>query len=120
MPLEELFENFRDKYMGSQVNQMEFPDFPPDEEKRFRMIFTGTVQGVGFRYQAKIIAGKLGLTGYAKNLPSGQVLVEIQGQNNRIEHFIYAMKSIRRIYIERIEKIELPLKKEEEKFTPVY
>ena len=98
---------------------MEFPDFPPDEEKRFQMIFTGTVQGVGFRYEAWLIAGKLGLTGFAENLSSGQVRVEIQGPSNKIDYFVYAMKSIRRIYIEKIETAELPLI-EEKVFTPVY
>lgn len=98
---------------------MEFPDFPPDEEKRYRMIFSGIVQGVGFRYEAWLVACKLGVTGFAENLPSGQVLVEVQGPDNKIEYFVYAMKSIRRIYIDKVEKTEISLKEESE-FTPVY
>ena len=64
MPLKELFANFRDKYMRSSVDKMEFPQFPPDEEKRYRILFKGTVQGVGFRYEAWLIAEKLELTGF--------------------------------------------------------
>lgn len=119
MPLKELFINFRDKYMRSQVDRMNFPEFSPDEEKRYRIIFSGTVQGVGFRYEAWLIAERLGLTGFCENLPNGDVLAEIQGPKNKIDHLIYCMKSIRRIYIENMEVEELPLKEEKE-FTPVY
>ena len=55
MPLIELFRNFRDKYMRSSVDKMDFPEFPPDEMKRYQIIFSGIVQGVGFRYEAWLI-----------------------------------------------------------------
>lgn len=119
MPLIELFKNFRDKYMRNQVEQMNFPEFPPDEERRYQIIFSGTVQGVGFRYEAWLIAEKLGLTGFARNLPSGDVLMEVQGPQNKILHLIHCMESIRRISIENKVIDELPLKEEKE-FTPVY
>lgn len=119
MSLIELFKNFRDQYMRSSVDKMDFPEFPPDEERRYQIIFRGTVQGVGFRYEAWIIAEKLGLTGFAKNLPNGDVLMEVQGPKNKIQHLLRCMESIRRIYIENKEITELPLKEEKE-FTPVY
>ena len=34
---------------------------------RYKMIFNGRVQGVGFRYKASYIADKYRLTGYVKN-----------------------------------------------------
>lgn len=119
MPLIELFKKFRDKYMRSFVEKLEFPEFPPDEERRYKIIFSGIVQGVGFRYEVWLIAEKLGLTGFAKNLPNGDVLVEVQGPKNRIHHLIHCMESIPRITIERKVIDELPLKEEKE-FTPVY
>lgn len=119
MSLIELFKNFRDKYMRYSVDQMEFPEFEPDEERRYQIIFSGVVQGVGFRYEAWLIAGKLGLTGFAENLPDGNVFMEIQGPKNKIMHLIQCMKLIRRIQIEHMEIDELPLKEESE-FTPVY
>ena len=36
-------------------------------EIRKRITFHGRVQGVGFRYTARLAAGSLGLTGWAKN-----------------------------------------------------
>ena len=89
--LVELFKNFRDKYMRSALEKMDFPEFPPDVEKRYQIIFSGIVQGVGFRYEAWLIAQKLGLTGFAENLPNGDVRMEIQGPENKIFHLILCM-----------------------------
>ncbi len=119
MPLIELFKNFRDKYMRSSVDKMEFPEFSPDEERRYEIIFSGIVQGVGFRYEAWLIAQKLELTGFAENLPNGDVRMEIQGPKNRILHLIHCMESIPRITIKNKVIEELSLKEEKE-FTPVY
>lgn len=47
--------------------------------KRYLILYTGTVQGVGFRWRIKNIAHKYNLTGYVKNLSSGDVQVEVQG-----------------------------------------
>ena len=38
-----------------------------------RVIFTGRVQGVGFRYSTKQIASGFDVTGWIKNLPDGTV-----------------------------------------------
>ena len=119
MSLLDLFDNFRDQYMRSSVDKMDFPEFPPDEEKRYEIIFSGIVQGVGFRYEAWLIAKKLGLTGFAENLPTGDVRMEVQGPDNKITHLLKCMRSIRRIHIENTVMKESPLKEEEE-FTPVY
>lgn len=119
MPLINLFKNFRDNYMRSSIEKMNFPEFPADEERRYQIFFSGIVQGVGFRYEAWLIAEKLGLTGFAENLPNGDVYVEIQGPKNKILHFIHCMESIKRISIEQKTINELPLK-EETAFIPVY
>lgn len=120
MPLKELFLNFRDRYMRSSVEKMEFPSFPPDDVIRYQLIFSGIVQGVGFRYEMWLIAEKLELTGFVKNLENGDVLAEVQGPKNRIDHLIKCMKSIRRIMIEHIQMTELPPKTEEKEFLPIY
>ena len=119
MPLVELFKNFRDRYMRSSIEKLEFPEFPPDEERRYEIVFSGIVQGVGFRYEVWLIAQKLELTGFAKNLSNGDVLVEVQGPKNKILHLIHCMESIPRITIENKVITEMNLKEEKE-FTPVY
>jgi acylphosphatase len=105
--------------MRSSIEKLEFPDFLPDEERRYEIIFSGIVQGVGFRYEAWLIAEKLGLSGFAENLPNGDVRMEIQGPKNRILHLIHCMESIPRISITNKVIKELMLK-EEKGFTPVY
>ncbi|MBN2443596.1 MAG: acylphosphatase, partial [Spirochaetales bacterium] len=42
-------------------------------QKGFYAKVRGRVQGVGFRYSTIIEARKIGLTGYARNLPDGSV-----------------------------------------------
>ena len=46
---------------------------------------SGIVQGVGFRYHTSHQGLKLGLTGYAKNLNSGDVEVIVCGNHEQIE-----------------------------------
>ncbi|MGL4741530.1 MAG: acylphosphatase [Sarcina sp.] len=52
--------------------------------RRESFIVKGKVQGVGFRFFVKLNAMKLSLTGFAKNLTNGDVLVEIQGSLDNI------------------------------------
>ena len=56
--------------------------------ERYLIIFKGQVQGVGFRYTASVIAKKYNLSGYAQNLYTGDVKVEIQGKKENIDSFI--------------------------------
>ena len=119
MPLVKLFKEFRDNYMRSSIEKLDFPAFPPDEKKRYKIMFSGIVQGVGFRYEAWLIAEKLKLPGFAENLPSGDVYMEIQGPKNRISHLIKCLESIKRISISHKTIDELPLKEETE-FKPIY
>lgn len=59
-----------------------------NEIKHFRIIVTGKVQGVGFRYSAKISALKLNITGYVRNLPDGSVYIEAEGTESMLSEFI--------------------------------
>ncbi len=53
---------------------------------------TGLVQGVGYRYYAVGEARKLGLTGYAKNLPDGAVEVYAEGERGFLEEFLKSLR----------------------------
>ena len=44
-----------------------------------RLIVSGEVQGVGFRYFVREIARLLGVRGWTKNLPDGSVELEAEG-----------------------------------------
>ena len=56
-----------------------------DNLKRAEIIASGLVQGVGFRYFVLRKAGGLGLTGFVKNLYSGEVLTIAEGDTAMIE-----------------------------------
>ncbi len=49
-----------------------------------RYYVAGMVQGVGFRYFAQRVAGRLGVAGYAKNLPDGRVEVYAVGTGEQL------------------------------------
>lgn len=85
--------------------------FSTDEMRRYRIVFSGIVQGVGFRYETWTLAQKLGLTGFVENQPDDTVYAEIQGPKTKIIHLIECLKSISRIHIERVEIDEMELQK---------
>lgn len=57
------------------------------------MIFKGEVQGVGFRAACRRIAHRLNLTGFARNLPSGDVELLAQGEKASLEVILKELKA---------------------------
>ena len=49
------------------------------------ILYSGTVQGVGFRYMVQRYAVSLDLTGWVKNLPNGSVEILVNGSKENIE-----------------------------------
>jgi len=49
------------------------------------IVFSGRVQGVGFRFTALNIANRCGLKGYVKNLHDGDVEMLVQGPQDMID-----------------------------------
>ena len=49
---------------------------------------SGRVQGVGFRYTARSMARVLGVKGFVRNLPAGEVYIEAEGDQEQLEAFI--------------------------------
>jgi len=56
------------------------------------IIVKGSVQGVGFRWFVEREAKKLGLNGYVKNLFSGNVEVEVEGERGLVEELVKKLK----------------------------
>jgi len=71
---------------------------------RARIIYSGTVQGVGFRFTAEKIATSLGLTGWVQNSPDGTVEVLCEGTETDINIFTNKIKEAMAPYI-RSEKV---------------
>jgi acylphosphatase len=53
-----------------------------------RIIFIGTVQGVGFRFTVNRTARRFSLVGYVRNLPDGSVEMLAQGNSNDIDNCV--------------------------------
>lgn len=53
-----------------------------------RVIFSGRVQGVGFRYTTKDLARGFEVCGWVKNLPDGAVELQVMGEGDEVEDFI--------------------------------
>jgi acylphosphatase len=58
---------------------------PPGGALRLRAVVRGEVQGVGYRWSVQRLARRLGLTGYAENLPDGSVRVEAEGDPEQLD-----------------------------------
>ena len=57
-------------------------------EIRAHILIRGFVQGVGFRYYVYKLAAELGLSGYVKNLFTGEVEIEAEGDRSLVEELI--------------------------------
>ena len=79
---------------------------------RRRFSFTGSVQGVGFRWRARQAANLFGCTGWCRNEWDGSVTMEIQGETEQIEQVIEAIGRGRFIDIEGMDVQNIPLKNE--------
>lgn len=55
---------------------------------RLRMIVSGRVQGVGFRYFTCRLAEEFAVTGYVRNLPNGDVEIVAEGDQAVVEEFL--------------------------------
>lgn len=56
--------------------------------KRLRLLISGLVQGVNYRYYTELKADELGLSGWVKNLPDGRVEIEVLGSKEKLADFL--------------------------------
>jgi len=57
-----------------------------------QVIYSGQVQGVGFRYSVKSVATCFDLTGSVRNLPGGEVELLAEGSKEELEAFRQAIR----------------------------
>lgn len=87
--------------------------------ERRHYIFSGSVQGVGFRYRATYAARGLGITGYVKNLYDGRVEMEVQGDRDSITRMLVEIEAGSFIHIEDMEVKYIPVISDERNFKVV-
>lgn len=60
--------------------------------KRMQVFFSGTVQGVGFRFTAERLARRFPVTGFVRNLDDGRVEVTAEGEEPVLVEFLTAIR----------------------------
>ena len=63
-----------------------------DDLRRAKILASGLVQGVGYRYFVLRHADNLNLKGYTQNLYTGEVLTEVEGEFGLINELIRQLK----------------------------
>jgi len=60
--------------------------------RRLTVIYSGHVQGIGFRYTAKSVAAGFDVTGIVRNLPDGRVELLAEGRRGELDAFRAAVR----------------------------
>ncbi len=66
---------------------------------RRHIVFTGQVQGVGFRWRARQAASLYNCTGWCRNDWDGSVTMEIQGEEEDVDRVIQSIENGRYVWI---------------------
>lgn len=75
--------------------------------RHVRVIVSGAVQGVGFRYAAHDEAARLGVAGWVRNLGDGTVEAELHGEESRVARMIeWLHEGPPSAHVERVEVSE--------------
>lgn len=59
----------------------------PSERRRVQILYSGRVQGVGFRYAVRTLAAGYDITGTVRNLADGRVELTAEGMKGELEAF---------------------------------
>ena len=70
------------------------------------VLYSGQVQGVGFRYTAKTVATGFDLTGAIRNLADGRVELVAEGRREELEAFRAALRDAGLAGFIRAEKVD--------------
>lgn len=62
------------------------------DQIRLKVVVSGRVQGVGYRFFAREQAADLNLSGWVQNLPGGQVELECQGPELDVERYLLTLE----------------------------
>ena len=92
---------------------------------RKRFVFSGRVQGVGFRSLTRRAAILTGVTGWVRNERDGSVTLEIQGTGEQIDGALMALKQSiskrgRYVRIDNIREEAVPIVPDESGFSTRY
>ena len=73
---------------------------------RIKVLYSGTVQGVGFRYTVKSVASGFEVNGMVRNLPDGRVELVAEGNRAELNAFRQAIHDEGLTHFIRDEQVE--------------
>ncbi len=71
---------------------------------RRRIVVSGRVQGVGFRYTSQAGAGRFAVAGFVQNLPDGRVRLVAEGTATELDRFLEAVRAALGRHIDTVEQ----------------
>ncbi|MCF7870782.1 MAG: acylphosphatase [Candidatus Omnitrophica bacterium] len=74
--------------------------------KQYHLFFSGTVQGVGFRFTSRALAQRDKICGWVKNLSDGRVEIIAESDKEKLDSFLSGLKEEFKHNITDIEKQE--------------
>ena len=80
--------------------------------ERREVVFSGHVQGVGFRYTTQDIAKQFNVRGYVRNLSDGRVELIVEGTRDEIARFLAAIHEHMGTFIRDVKSDSTPARGE--------
>lgn len=87
---------------------------------REHLVFTGRVQGVGFRFRAGHLAKHYGVTGWIRNNYDGSVEAEMQGREEELDKIIQSLQQDSYIRIDWVTRDKIEIEPLEQGFSVRY
>ena len=74
------------------------------QETRIRVVYSGRVQGVGFRWQVSQVAENFAVTGFVRNLEDGTVELLVEGNLGEVRGMIEAVdQKLKDFWVSKVE-----------------
>ena len=73
-----------------------------------RVLYSGRVQGVGFRFTTVEVAAGFAVVGYVRNLPTGEVELVAEGVADQVDGFLAAVAERMAGHIARTDVADAP------------
>ena len=80
-------------------------------------LFSGRVQGVGFRYTAQQVARDFKVTGYVRNMPDGRVELVAEGDEDEINGLLQLIAQRMEGFIKNRADIDVPATRQFKDFS---
>jgi acylphosphatase len=76
--------------------------------ERREIVYSGRVQGVGFRWTARQIAQSHAVTGFVRNLDDGRVQLVVEGQPDEIDRLLATLRERMEGHIRQAQEAKSP------------